>query len=127
MTKNQTISTIFVVDDDADVLGSLRFLLETEGYAVKTFANGAELLSSRLPGPGDCLVLDYKMEGMNGLELVREIRDRHISTPVVIITVYEGAVAKAAALGLQHVILKPHIEESLITHIQAALREGNQI
>jgi two-component system, LuxR family, response regulator FixJ len=125
MIKRPRPKTIFVVDDDSDVLVSLRFLLETEGFQVKTFANGAALLSSsNLPSPDDCLVIDYKMIGMNGLELVRELRKRHVSTPVVIITVYEGAIAKAAALDLHHVVLKPHVEENLIAHIQSAMGEG---
>jgi two-component system, LuxR family, response regulator FixJ len=117
--------TIFVVDDDPAVLVSLRFLLETEGFEVKTFSNGKTLLLSRLPGPDDCLVIDYKMSSMNGLELVRELRNRKILTPVVLITVYEGVAAKAAALGIRHVVQKPHVEESLIAHIRSAQREEN--
>ena len=116
--------TVFVVDDDPSVLVSLRFLLETEGFEVKTFANGQALLTSDLPNTNDCLVVDYKMTGLNGLDLVRELRNRQITTPVILITVYEGMEAKAAALGIRRVIQKPHIEESLVAHIQAALRDG---
>lgn len=124
---NEKPVTIFVVDDDPAVLVSLRFLLETEGFAVKTFANGRALLLSKLPGPDDCLVIDYKMSGMNGLELVRELRNRHIYTPVVLITVYEGIAAKAAALGIRHVVQKPHVDVNLIAHIRAAQSEGNTV
>lgn len=113
--------TVFVVDDDPAVLVSLRFLLEAEGFAVRTFANGTELLAADLPGPDDCLVIDYKMEDMNGLELISRLRGEGISTPVVLITVYEGISAKAAALGIYNVVLKPHIEDNLIAHIHAAL------
>ena len=94
--------TVYAVDDDPDVLASLRFLLETEGFAVKTFANGSDLLASSLPGPSDCLVIDYRMTGMDGLELVGHLRDRHVSSPVVLVTVYEGVAAKAAATGIRH-------------------------
>lgn len=120
---NEKSVTVFVVDDDPAVLVSLRFLLETEGFTVQTFANSQALLSSDLPGSNDCLVVDYKMTGLNGLELVRELRNRQIFTPAVLITVYDGIADKAAAVGIHHVIQKPHIEESLIAHIQAALRE----
>lgn len=118
--------SIFVVDDDPDVLVSLRFLLETEGFNVRTFANGPALLSSDLPAPDDCVVIDYKMAGMNGLDLVRHLRDREVAAAVVLITAYwsEGVGAKAAASGIRHVLLKPHIEESLVAHVYAAMSEA---
>jgi len=118
------LSTVYAVDDDPDVLASLRFLLETEGFAVKTFTNGSALLSSSLPGPSDCLVIDYRMTGMDGLQLVRHLRDRDVSSPVVLVTVYEGVAAKAAAAGIRHLVMKPHIEESLVAHVRAALDEA---
>jgi two-component system response regulator FixJ len=117
-------TTVYAVDDDPDVLASLRFLLETEGFAVKAFASGSDLLASSLPSPSDCLVFDYRMPGMDGLELVRHLRDRQVSSPVVVVTVYEGVAAKAAAMGIRHVVMKPHIEESLIAHVRAALDEA---
>jgi FixJ family two-component response regulator len=120
------LATIYAVDDDPDVLASLRFLLETEGFAVKTFANGSDLLVSSLPGPSDCLVIDYRMTGMDGLELVRRLRNRDVSSPVVLVTVYEGVAAKAAATGIRHVVMKPHIEESLVAHVRAALNEAGR-
>lgn len=124
MDRKPFAATVYVADDDPDVLVSLRFLLEAEGFKVKTFADGQALLESDLPEPGDCLVIDYKMTGMNGLELVRRLRARHVEAPVVLITAYENAAAKAAASGIMHVVLKPHIEVSLIAHVQDALREA---
>jgi two-component system response regulator FixJ len=118
------LATVYAVDDDRDVLASLRFLLESEGFVVKTFANGSDLLASTLPGPSDCLVIDYRMTGMDGLELVRHLRDRQVSSPVVLVTVYEGVAAKAAAAGIRHVVMKPHIEESLVAHVRSALDEA---
>jgi FixJ family two-component response regulator len=100
-------TTVYAVDDDPDVLASLRFLLETEGFAVKTFANGPDLLASSLPGPSDCLVIDYRMTGMDGLELVRHLRDRDVSSPILLVTVFEGIAAKAAASGIRYVVMKP--------------------
>ena len=116
--------TVYAVDDDPDVLASLRFLLETEGFAVKTFANGSDLLATSLPAPSGCRVIDYRMTGMDGSKMVSHLRDRHVSSPVVLVTVYEGVAAKAAATGIRHVVMKPHIEESLVAHVRAALDEG---
>jgi len=126
MTVPPPAPTVCVVDDDPDVLISLRFLLETEGFSVRTFANGPDLLASRPPSPGDCLIIDYKMAGMDGLDLVHRLRDRRVEAPVVLMTgaENEGIAAKAARSGVWHVVLKPHIEESLIAHVLLALREG---
>jgi two-component system response regulator FixJ len=69
--------TVFVVDDDAAVLGSLRFLLETDGFAVRTFRSGTALLNAGGAPGADCYVIDYKMPDINGIEL----RRRHARDP----------------------------------------------
>jgi len=118
--------TIDVVDDDKDVLGSLRFLLETEGFQVRTFTSGSDLLTRPPAALADCIVIDYKMDGMNGLDLFQRLRVQGRVAPVVLITGYpdETIPAKAAAAGIRHVVLKPHVEESLITHVRSAMAEG---
>jgi two-component system, LuxR family, response regulator FixJ len=125
MEQKPVAATVYVVDDDSDVLLSLRFLLETEGFGVRTFGSGRELLESTPPDRLDCLIVDYKMPGMDGLALVRTLRARDVRAPVVMITGYSnaGVEAKAAAAGVRHVVLKPHIEESLLAHMSAAMLE----
>ena len=61
---------IYVVDDDYDVRTSLRFLLETEGFDVCIFRSGTALLASSTQHRADCLIVDYKMAEIDGLELV---------------------------------------------------------
>ncbi len=82
--------TVYVVDDDADVLGSLRFLLETDGFNVRTFRNGAALLNAVRSTGVDCFVIDYKMPDMNGIDLAGRLRNRDIAAPVILITGYPG-------------------------------------
>ncbi len=65
---------ICVVDDDPDVLGSLQFLLETDGFDVRTYKSGAALLGDEASDHADCFVIDYKMPDLNGLDLVRRLR-----------------------------------------------------
>ena len=117
---------VFVVEDDAAVLTSLRFFLETEGFAVRTYASGPALLSSRLPGPGDCLVVDYKMADMDGFELIDRLRALGVVSPAILVTAYPSAAlaARARARGVQRIVLKPHIEDSLATHVRAAMKEA---
>jgi len=119
-------ATVYVVDDDADVLGSLRFLLETDGFDVRTFRNGAALLNAVHSTGVDCFVIDYKMPNMNGIDLASRLRNRDIAAPVILITGYpdENISAKAAAAGVQHVLLKPLLEESLVKRIRGAIQEG---
>ncbi|MBX9710385.1 MAG: response regulator [Xanthobacteraceae bacterium] len=123
-----TKSTIVIVDDDFDVLKSLRFLLETEGFQVQTFSSAGALLGFEPVINPDCFVIDYKMTKMDGLELVRKLQQLEIAAPVVLITGYPDAdiSAKAAAVGVQHVLLKPHLEESLIAQVRAAMRENRR-
>lgn len=77
---------IYVVDDDPAVLHSTRFLLESEGHQVETFADGAELLAA-FPGPSPaCVLLDYVMPEMDGLGVFRRLRELDHSVPAVLIT-----------------------------------------
>jgi two-component system response regulator FixJ len=118
---------VYVVDDDADVLGSLRFLLETDGFDVRTFRSGAALLNAVRRTGVDCFVIDYKMPDMNGIDLAGRLRTRDIAAPVILITGYpdQNISAKAAAAGVRHVLLKPLLDESLAKRIRWAIQEGH--
>ena len=120
---------VYVVDDDTDVLGSLRFLLETDGFEVRTFRSGAALLNENVAGKADCFVIDYKMPTMSGIDLANRLRNRHVDTPIILISGYpdENILEKAAAAGIRHVLLKPHLEESLVTRIRGAIQEGQPV
>ncbi len=117
---------VYVVDDDAGVLGSLRFLLESDGFDVRTFRNGTALLSAVRSTGVDCFVIDYKMPDMNGVDLAVHLRRRDIAAPVVLITGYpdENISTRAAAAGVRHVLLKPMLEESLVSCIRGAILEN---
>ncbi len=122
-------TTIFVVEDDADVLSSLQFLLETEGFAVKTFADGPSLLADPPPGAEDCLVIDYVMAEMDGFDLIDRLRERGVVTPVVLVTAYpsQSVTSRAEARGVHSVVPKPHIEDSLVTHVRAAIQAAKDL
>jgi FixJ family two-component response regulator len=115
-----------VVDDDFGVLNSVRFVLETDGFDVGAFNSGSALLGAVASGGADCFVIDYKMPIMSGIELAKRLRNRGIDTPIILITGYpdDDILAKATAAGIQHVLLKPHVEESLATQVRGAIREG---
>jgi len=118
--------TVFVVDDDAAVLGSLRFLLETDGFAVRTFRSGTALLNASGTPGADCYVIDYKMPDINGIELTGRLRKSGRDSPVILITGYpdEKISARAVAAGIKDVILKPLLEENLVKRIRHAILDG---
>jgi two-component system, LuxR family, response regulator FixJ len=125
MQPSPARAMIYVVDDDSDVLGSLQFLLETDGFAVRTFMSGAALLGDDASDTADCFVIDYKMPNMNGLDLVRSLRSRDISAPIILITGYldERISERAAVAGVRHVLRKPLLDDSLIGHIRGAISQ----
>jgi FixJ family two-component response regulator len=118
---------IYVVDDDSDVLGSLRFLLETDGFNVRTFRSAAALLNWSVVGEADCFVIDYKMPATSGIDLANHLRNRHFDAPIILITGYpdENIEEKAVAAGIRHVLRKPHLEENLVSRIRRAIQEGS--
>jgi two-component system, LuxR family, response regulator FixJ len=126
MASASTAPAVYVVDDDTDVLGSLKFLLETDGFDVRTFRSGTALLNGNVAGKVDCFVIDYKMPVMSGIDLASRLRNRDIDTPIILITGYpdDNIREKAAAAGIHHVLLKPHLEESLVTRVRGAIQEG---
>lgn len=83
---NTNSSTIYIVDDDDAVRDSLRFLLETNGYQVQTFASGEEFLEKYDPKIVSILITDVRMPGMSGLQLQEELNARKATVPIVFIT-----------------------------------------
>ncbi len=129
MSASPAKPVIYVVDDDPGVLGSLRFLLETDGFEVETFRSGPALLKSIASNEADCFVIDYKMPSIDGIDLASRLRSRDVAAPIILITGYpdDNIPAKAAIAGVYHVLLKPHLEESLVARIRDAIREVGPI
>ena len=114
---------ISVVDDDDSVRESLRGLIRSVGFAVEVFASAEEFLSSDDLRNTDCLILDVRMPGMNGLDLQRQLGATDSQIPVVFITAHGDEEARSRALkdGAVDYLLKPFSEEALLNAIDAAL------
>ncbi|UTD29812.1 response regulator transcription factor [Bradyrhizobium sp. WD16] len=115
---------IGVVDDDPGVLESLGFLLETEGFDVRTYRSGAALLRAPDQPPVDCFVIDYKMSGLDGITLASRLRGRGSEAPIILITgdPDENIGRRAAAADICAVLHKPHLDESLLAHVRRLTR-----
>jgi FixJ family two-component response regulator len=113
--------TIAVVDDDAAVCDSTRFLLETHGLEVLSYESAAEFLRD-IP-PIACLIVDYQMPGLNGLEFVSELRTRGNRMPIIMITATTDSAVerRAAELGIKQVLQKPLSNQSLLRAVREAL------
>jgi two-component system response regulator FixJ len=121
--SQQTQPTVFVVDDDQATRKSLRWLVETLGVAVQTFHSGASFLDSYDPSQPGCLVLDVMMGGMTGLDLQKELNDRQIEIPVIVLTGYGDVPTAVRALknGAVEFLEKPFDGEVLLEHVRRAL------
>jgi FixJ family two-component response regulator len=110
---------VLVVDDDPAIRDSLRFSLEIEGFRVRAYAGGAELLNDRGVDGGDCLVVDQNMPGMNGLDLLRHLRASHVVIPAILITSHPAAALseRAAKAGVA-IVEKPFLGTELVDRIR---------
>ena len=110
---------IVVVDDDAAVRGSLKFALEIEGFVVRTYPKGDDLLDDARRADCACFIIDLKLPGMNGLEVVAELRKERIAAPVILITSHPTSVLlqRAAQAGVP-IVEKPLLGNALIDKIR---------
>ena len=115
---------VLVIDDDPGVRNSLKFALEVEGFAVRVYPTGPGLLEEQdMPETG-CLVTDYHLPGMNGLELLARLRERKVKLPAILITSHPSAAvrSRAASAGAR-LIEKPLLNDALFEGIREALGE----
>ena len=116
-------ASIVLVDDDRNILTSVSIALEAEGYKVRAYSDGALALKGVLEQPTDLAVLDIKMPGMDGLELLSRIR-RASALPVIFLTSKDEEIDEVLGLkmGADDYIRKPFSQRLLIERIRALLR-----
>jgi FixJ family two-component response regulator len=112
---------IAVVDDDPAVCGSLKFALELEGFAVRTYHSGAELLRAGDLNDFNCFVVDQRMPEMTGMELVEMLRERRLLTPAILIISHPNAALSARAQKAAiPIVEKPLLGNALVERIREA-------
>ncbi len=118
-------ATMVLVDDEEMVLSSLQSFLELEtDYNLKTFTSPEAALEYTLAGPVDVVVSDFLMPGMNGIELLSRIREKHPHAPRILLTGYadkESAIKAINDIGLFQYIEKPWDNTNLLIVLRNAL------
>jgi FixJ family two-component response regulator len=113
---------LLLVDDDPHLLSALRFAFEAEGYDVRTFGSGEELLASSHPLTNACIVIDERLPGISGLETVARLRDAGVDAPAILVTTHPSAhVIRRAAAADVEIVEKPLLDGGLARRVKAAI------
>jgi heavy metal response regulator len=115
---------ILVVEDERKVASFIQRGLEEEGYAVDVTGDGENGLAMALDGVHDLILLDVHLPGRNGFEVLRELRERKVSTPVLLLTVRATIEDKVLGLdsGADDYLTKPFAFQELLARVRALLR-----
>jgi two-component system response regulator FixJ len=118
---------VHVVDDDDAVRDSLRFLLEAEGYVVRTYSGAQALIEADLP-PAGCVITDFQMPGMDGLQLQAALAERGVQLAVVVMTAFGEIPLAVRAMrgGAIDFLEKPFENQSLLEAVRRALMQNKE-
>src|SRR5688500_12150461 len=118
-------ATIALVDDDRNILTSVSIALQAEGFVTRVYSDGETALKALIDNPPDLAVLDVKMPRMDGMELLRRLREKS-SLPVIFLTSKDEELDEALglAMGADDYIAKPFSQRLLIARIRAILRRA---
>ncbi len=116
-------ATIALVDDDRNILTSVSIALQAEGFLTRVYSDGETALKALIDNPPDLAIFDIKMPRMDGLELLRRLREKSVM-PVIFLTSKDDELDEALglAMGADDYIAKPFSQRLLIARIKAILR-----
>ena len=117
--------TIALVDDDRNILTSVSIALEAEGYRIQTYTDGASALDGLKHAPPDLAIFDIKMPRMDGMELLRRLRQKS-DMPVIFLTSKDEEIDELFGLkmGADDFIRKPFSQRLLVERVKAVLRRA---
>ncbi|AWB23075.1 DNA-binding response regulator [Methylobacterium currus] len=117
---------VHVVDDDPAMRDSLAFLLETSGFGVRLYETGTDLLASAATLASGCVLTDIRMPGIDGLDLIRRLREAGHALPIIVMTGHGDIPLAVEAMkrGACDFIEKPFDDEVLLGALRTALSPG---
>jgi two-component system chemotaxis response regulator CheY len=113
---------ILVVDDDASIRQTVREILDLEGYPVETASDGREALRQVERHEPSLVLLDMRMPGLDGWGFAREIRQRGIELPILVMTAAENARSWADEIGADGYVAKPFELDELLAAVERVRR-----
>ncbi|MEG3164139.1 response regulator transcription factor [Sphingomonas sp. PB2P19] len=121
-------ATIALVDDDRNILTSVSIALQTEGFVTRVYSDSEAALKALTDNPPDLAIFDIKMPRMDGLELLRRLREKS-QIPVIFLTSKDDELDEALglAMGADDYIAKPFSQRLLIARIRAILRRSEPV
>ena len=121
-------ATIALVDDDRNILTSVSIALQAEGFVTRLYSDGESALKALVDNPPDIAILDIKMPRMDGLELLRRLREKS-AVPVIFLTSKDDELDEALglAMGADDYIAKPFSQRLLLARIRAILRRAETV
>lgn len=119
--------TVAVIDDDPAVCASLKFSLELEGFSVRIYGSATAFLDAVGSVDADCLVIDQRMPGMSGLDLIAQLRNQHVTTPAILIVGEPNVGIGARAVRVEvPIVEKPFFGDSLVQQIRRVCARGRR-
>jgi two-component system response regulator FixJ len=118
-------AVVHIIDDDDALRESLEFLLSTVQIPVRSYASATQFLEQSTETILGCIITDVRMPGLSGIELLKHLKERKISVPVIVITGHGDVplAVEAMKFGAVDFLEKPFDDEVLVASVQSALRE----
>src|SRR5258708_33267223 len=125
---SESVSQIYVVDDDRSVREAVGSLIRSAGLSVRTFASAREMLASLRKELPSCLVLDIQLPDINGFELQQELARKDIQIPIIFLTGHVDIPMSVRAIkaGAVEFLTKPFDDEYLLETIREAITRNNK-
>jgi two-component system copper resistance phosphate regulon response regulator CusR len=117
---------ILLIEDEKELTRTLKKGLKEAGYNVDVVYDGESGVSLAVTGEYDCIILDYRLPKLNGLEVCREIRRNKVNTPILMLTVVDSVEMKVQCLdaGADDYLTKPFSFSELLARIRALTRRS---
>lgn len=120
--------SVCVIDDDAEVRGSIGSLMRASGYEVRLYEGTADFLKAGLPPTASCLVLDIRLSGENGLEFQERLAHLGIAVPVILMTGHGDIpmTVRGMRAGAIDFLPKPFDDDQLIAAVETAIAKDRE-
>lgn len=127
-TRDGRRAKVLIAEDDPAVRRSLQLLLQGNGFDVRSYGTGGAILADLSSRDADCFVSDYRMPDMDGLSLMRRLREEGWGGPAILITAYNSDdLRKRACEAGYNVVLEKPLMDHVLTSVVTRLSNGTEL